>query len=151
MCGLQSIFFRFGKSFNLRLQIHLANLYSVLFGSDPTDYVAQALPTTNGLAKDTSPRTAIADISEWCQMWDVVRRGELSFPFHSVAKRNFIQFQGNIKSAFKYGVAIPTYLGLIKPDLENLLFLRMSLDDSSVQESLRTIRSNISQAKYLQL
>ena len=111
-----------------------------------TDYVAQALPTTNGLAKDTSPRTAIADISEWCQMWDVVRRGELSFPFHSVAKRNFIQFQGNIKSAFKYGVAIPTYLGLIKPDLENLLFLRMSLDDSSVQESLRTIR-NISESE----
>ena len=78
-------------------------------------------------------------------MWDVVRRGELSFPFHSVAKRNFIQFQ-NIKSAFKYGVAIPTYLGLIKPDLENLLFLRMSLDDSSVQESLRTIR-NISESE----
>ena len=37
------------QSFNLRLQIHLYP-YSVLFGSDP-DYVAQALPTTNGLAK----------------------------------------------------------------------------------------------------
>ena len=54
-------------------------------------------------------------------MWDVVRRGELSFPFHSVAKRNFIQFQGNIKSDSIYGVAMPTYLGLIKEHLKKLI------------------------------
>ena len=112
-----------------------------------TDYVAQALPTTNGNRKDTSPRTSIDDISEWCQMWDMVRRGELSFPFHSVAKRNFIQFQGNIKSAFKYGTAMPTYLGLVKQDLLNLLTLRRTLDKANVQKTLHSLR-NMSEDQF---
>ena len=129
------------KKFQLESKYESSDAILNLIWQRSTDYVGQALPTTNGLAKDTSPRTSIADISEWCQMWDVVRRGELSFPFHSVAKRNFIQFQGNIKSAFKYGVAMPTYLGLIKEDLKKLYTLRLSIDESSVQQTLRSIRN----------